>query len=70
MNPTSVITVDQTTAVNATLTKVFQAVIDFLYSIINVLVDFFTQPGVLGALVVIAIIFGAYKMLRKKSVTY
>lgn len=70
MNPTNVITVEQTTATNGLLTKIFQAVIDFLFTFINVLVDFFTQPTVLSALVVIGIVFGAWKMLKKKSVSY
>ena len=67
MNPTSVITAEQTTSVNAVLVKVFQWVIDFLYTIINVLIDFFTQPAVLWALAVIAIIVMAYKKLRSKQ---
>jgi len=70
MNPSSVVTPDQLTTVTGILTSVFQGVIDFLYSIITVLVDFFTQPNVLGALVVIAIIYGAYRMLRKKRAHY
>ena len=67
MNPTSVITADQTASVDAVLIKVFQWVIDFLYTIINVLIDFFTQPAVLWALAVIAIIFMAFKKLRSKQ---
>ncbi len=66
MNPTSVVTAEQTTAVNDILTKVFQWVLDFLYTIITILVNFFTQPAVLGALAVVAIIFAAYRKLRSK----
>lgn len=67
MNPTSVVTVEQTASVNLILNKVFQAIIDFLYTMITILIDFFTQPEVLGALAVIAIIFMAYRKLRTKS---
>jgi len=69
MNPTSVVTADQLTSANAILSQVFQGVIDFLYTIITIFVNFFTQPAVLGALAVIAIVFGAYRMLRRKSLS-
>ena len=69
MNPTSVVTAEQTTAVNDILDKVFQAVLDFLYTMITILVNFFTQPEVLGALAVVAIIFLAYNRLRRKKLS-
>ena len=69
MNPSSVVTAEQTTAVNDILTKVFQGVLDFLYTVITILVNFFTQPAVLGALAVIAIIFMAYRKLRAKRLS-
>ena len=69
MNPTSVVTAEQTTAVNDILAKVFQAVLDFLYTMITILVNFFTQPEVLGALAVVAIIFLAYNRLRRKKLS-
>jgi hypothetical protein len=69
MNPTSVVTTDQLASANAILSQVFQGVIDFLYTIVTIFVDFFTQPAVLGALAVIAIVFGAYRMLKRKSLS-
>lgn len=67
MNPVSVVTAEQTTAVYDILTKVFQGVLDFLYTMITILVNFFTQPAVLGALAVVAIIYAAYRKLRAKK---
>lgn len=49
------------------LSKVFQAVIDFLFSIVETLINFFTTPQVLWALVTIAIIYGAWRMLKRKG---
>lgn len=48
------------------LYKVFNWVISFLYGIVKVFVDFFTQAPVLGALVTIAIVYGAWRMLKRK----
>ena len=67
MNPVSVVTAEQTTAVIDILTKVFQGVLNFLYTMITILVNFFTQPSVLGALAVVAIIYAAYRKLRAKK---
>gem|GEM_PF-3331775 len=57
MNPTDVVTTAQSTTINSFLTKIFQAVIDFLFTIVNILVNFFTQPAVLGALATILVIY-------------
>jgi hypothetical protein len=46
---------------------VFKAVIDFLFSIVETLINFFTTPQVLGALVTIAIIYGAWRMFKRKG---
>jgi len=67
MNPTDVVTTAQSTTINSFLTKIFQAVIDFLFTIVNILVNFFTQPAVLGALATILVIYWAYRMLKNKS---
>lgn len=48
------------------LYKVFNWVISFLLAIVNVFIDFFTQGPVLWALVVIAIVYGAWRMLKRK----
>jgi len=57
----------QQATITAFLNKVFQAVIDFLFTIVNILVNFFTQPAVLGALATILVIYWAYRMLKNKS---
>ena len=67
MTPTNVVTVEQWTAITTVLTDVFNAVISFLYSVVVVLLDFFTQPAVLWALVTIAIIYSAWRMLKRKG---
>lgn len=52
--------------IETVLFKVFNWVISFLYAIVNVFVDFFTQGPVLWALVVIAIVYWAWRMLKRK----
>jgi len=69
MNPTSVVSVDQLASANSILTQVFQGIIDFLYTIVTIFVNFFTQPEVLGALAVITIVYMAYRMLKRKSLS-
>jgi len=48
------------------LERAFKAVLDFLFSIVSTLLDFFTRPDILGALVAIGLIYAWYKWLRKK----
>lgn len=66
MTPTSVVTADQLTAANWMLTKVFQAIVNFLYTLVDVFVNFFTETKVLWALAVIAIIYAIYRKFRSK----
>ena len=69
VTPESVVSTAQQSVIETFLLKVFNAVIDFLYTIVDVLVTFFTQQTVLWALVVIALIYWAYRMLKRKSVS-
>lgn len=59
----------QLTAANTVLWNVFEAVLNFLYTVISILISFFTQPAVLGAVAVIGIIYGAYRMLKRKRLS-
>jgi hypothetical protein len=63
----NVVTLEQQMTIWSVLNQVFSAVINFLYSIVITLVNFFTQPQILGALVTIAIVYGAFRMLKRKS---
>jgi hypothetical protein len=67
MTPTNVLSATQTTALDAIYTKVFNFVVNFLYSLVMYIVDFFTKPEVLGSLVVIALVYGAYSMLKRRK---
>lgn len=63
---TWIVTDAQKLEIEGVLTDVYGGIIDFLYTIIMILVNFFTKPEVLGALAVISIIYTAYAMLRNK----
>lgn len=65
----SVMTADQSTEVANIFSKVFNAIIDFLYTMVFTLLDFFTNPDVLGSVVTIALIYWAYKMFKRKSLS-
>lgn len=67
LTPVDVVSTAQEAVITWVLEKVFTAVINFLYSIVTVLLNFFTEPLVLGALVTIGIIYGAWRMLKRKG---
>lgn len=67
LTPTNVVSVAQESIITQVLEKVFTAVVNFLFSIVTVLLNFFTEPLVLGALVTIGIIYGAWRMLKRKG---
>jgi hypothetical protein len=69
INPESVLSTTQSTAIETFLTKIFNAVIDVLFTIVDTLSDFFTQKEVLWALVVIGLIYAGYKMLKRRAVS-
>lgn len=67
LTPVDVVSTAQEAVITWVLEKVFTAVINFLYSIVTVLLNFFTEPLVLGALVTIGIVYGAWRMLKRKG---
>jgi hypothetical protein len=69
LTPTNVVSAAQQSFIEWILEKVFTAVMNFLTSVVTILVDFFTQPLVLGALVTIAIVYWAWRMFKRKGVS-
>ena len=67
LTPTNVLSTDQQTAVDGLLEKVFKFVIDFFYSLVTSIINFLTQPEVIGAIVTIAIVFLAWTMIRRRK---
>jgi hypothetical protein len=53
--------------VNSFMTKAFNAVIDFIYTQVSIVFDFFTQPTVLWTLAGLSIIYIAYRWIKEKT---
>ena len=66
MNPVSVVTTAQQTAVDGLMTKIFQALVNLLFTVIDIVVTFISTPAVLGAIAVIAVITLFYNKFRSK----
>lgn len=66
MTPESVVTVDQTTAVNGLLNQIFQAIVNLVFTIVDLVVTFFSQPAILWAIAVIAVVMMVYRKFKAK----
>lgn len=64
---TSQVNAWQTTAVNDILNQVVQFMIDLLYTTVTIVINFISQPAVIGAMAGVGIIFMAYKKIKAKS---
>lgn len=58
---------DVAVAVQSVLNQVFNATIDFLYTVVSIIINFFTQPTVLWTLAGLTVIYGAYRLFKRKS---
>lgn len=64
--PNNVLTAGQTQEANDFMSVVFNALVDFIYSIFITVVNFVTTPQVLWTLVTLAILWFFYAKIRRK----
>jgi hypothetical protein len=64
----NVMTSGQLEGVKVIFWKVIQFVVSWIYSLVTTIVDVLTDPAVVGALVVVALIFIAYRWIKRKQI--
>lgn len=66
MDPVSVVTIGQQNAVDWLMTKIFQALVNLFFTVIDIVVSFISTPSILWGIAVIAVISLFYRKFRSK----
>lgn len=67
LNPTSLLTQEQVDSFAAVLSNIFGFMIDFLYTLLVYVIEFFTSVSVLWSLSVILIVFMVLSYIRSRK---